>query len=108
MTLEEKVGQMVQAETAFITPEEVKTYFIGSVLSGGGTWPTTTDANKKHASAADWVALADKYWDASTSTRTKIPVMWGIDAVHGNNNVYGATLFPHNIALAWVPPTTPT
>ena len=95
MSVPEKVGQMVQAETKSITPDEVKQYFIGSVLSGGGTWPD----EKKTATAQDWVALADKHWNASKATRTGIPVMWGIDAVHGNNNVYGATLFPHNIGL---------
>jgi len=99
MSVPEKVGQMVQAETISATPDEVKQYFIGSVLSGGDTWPKTTDLNAKHASAADWVALADQYWDASKATRAGIPVMWGIDAVHGNNKVYGATIFPHNIGL---------
>ncbi|AGX88163.1 glycoside hydrolase family 3 protein [Candidatus Symbiobacter mobilis] len=95
MTLAEKVGQMVQPETISITPAEVGQYFIGSVLSGGGTWP---DGNKT-ASAADWVQRADDYWAASQTTRLKVPVMWGIDAVHGHNNVYKATIFPHNIGL---------
>ncbi len=101
MTVNEKVGQMIQAEIGRITPDEVKQYYIGSVLNGGGTWPTTADANKKHASAADWVALADQLWVASmaTDSKVKIPVMWGTDAIHGHNNVYGATLFPHNIGL---------
>ncbi|GII04980.1 glycoside hydrolase family 3 N-terminal domain-containing protein [Planobispora takensis] len=95
MTLAEKVGQMTQPEIAAITPEEVKQYGIGSVLNGGGSWPN----RDKHASPQDWLALADSYWDASVASRTKIPVIWGIDAVHGNNNVYGATIFPHNIGL---------
>ncbi|GIH79921.1 glycoside hydrolase family 3 protein [Planobispora longispora] len=95
MTLAEKVGQMTQPEIAAITPEEVKQYGIGSVLNGGGSWP----GRDKHASPQAWLDLADAYWDASVSTRTKIPVIWGIDAVHGNNNVYGATVFPHNIGL---------
>ncbi|WP_182907313.1 exo 1,3/1,4-beta-D-glucan glucohydrolase [Microbispora sp. H13382] len=95
MTLAEKVGQMTQPEIAAITPEEVGRYGIGSVLNGGGSWP----GRDKHASPQDWLTLADAYWQASVNTRTKIPVIWGIDAVHGNNNVFGATLFPHNIGL---------
>jgi beta-glucosidase len=67
------------------------------VLNGGGAWPR----NDMHASIADWLALADAWWDASMSTdlAVKIPVIWGTDAVHGHNNVYGMTLFPHNIGL---------
>ena len=97
MTLEQKVGQMVQPEIKSVTPEEVRQYYIGSVLNGGGSWP----AKNKHASVQDWVALADAYYDASMGTDAKIPVpvIWGTDAVHGHSNVYGATIFPHNIGL---------
>jgi beta-glucosidase len=102
MTIEQKVGQMIQAEIQAITPAEVKQYHVGSVLNGGGSWP----GKNKQATAADWVALADAYYAASTDTtggapgdHLGIPVLWGIDAVHGNSNVRGATLFPHNIAL---------
>jgi beta-glucosidase len=101
MTLEQKVGQMVQAEIQAITPAQVKQFHIGSVLNGGGSWP---GANK-NSTAADWVALADAYYDASTDTTGApgeflgIPVIWGTDAVHGHSNVIGATLFPHNIGL---------
>ncbi|ATE56038.1 glycoside hydrolase family 3 protein [Actinosynnema pretiosum] len=95
MTLAEKIGQMTQPEIIAITPDEVRQYNIGSVLNGGGTWPN----RDKHASTGDWLALADSFWQASVSTRLKVPVLWGIDAVHGNNNVYGATVFPHNIGL---------
>ncbi|WP_437755468.1 glycoside hydrolase family 3 protein [Sorangium sp. So ce1389] len=98
MTTEEKVGQMVQAEIGRITPAEVKQYHIGSVLNGGGSWP----GGKKNATAAEWVAMADSFYNASVDTsggRAGIPIIWGIDAVHGNNNVRGATLFPHNIGL---------
>ena len=97
MTLAQKVGQMTQAEIKSITPDEVRRYYIGSVLNGGGTWPN----NDKHASIRDWLALADSYYDASmhTDMAVKIPVIWGTDAVHGDNNVYGATLFPHNVGL---------
>lgn len=97
MTLREKIGQMTQPEIQSVTPAEVRQYHIGSVLNGGGSWP---GANKQ-ATPAQWLALADAFWEASMSadSRVKIPVMWGIDAVHGNNNVRGATLFPHNIGL---------
>lgn len=95
MTLAEKIGQMTQPEITAITPEEVGQYFIGSVLNGGGAWPN----RDKHAAPKAWLDLADAYWNASVATRTKIPVIWGTDAVHGNNNVYGTTVFPHNIGL---------
>jgi beta-glucosidase len=97
MTLAQKIGQMTQPEIKFSTPEDIRTYYIGSVLNGGGSWPQ----NNKHASAADWVKLADAYYDASmcTDMKVQIPVIWGIDAMHGNSNMYGATLFPHNIGL---------
>lgn len=98
MTLEQKIGQMTQPEIKSITPDDVRRYYLGSVLNGGGSWP---DRDNKRGSAADWVALADKYYAASMATDmpVKIPVIWGIDAIHGNSNVYGATLFPHNIGL---------
>lgn len=98
MELEDKVGQMIQAEIRSITPEEVKQYRIGSILNGGGTTPN----NDKHATAKDWVALADSYYEASMDISdggVAIPIIWGSDAVHGHNNVIGATLFPHNIGL---------
>ncbi len=97
MTLAEKVGQMTQPEITSITPAEVKQFHIGSILNGGGAWP----GGDKHAAPGDWLALADAYWQASleSNSATRIPVIWGIDAVHGNNNVFGATLFPHNIGL---------
>lgn len=97
MTVAQKVGQMTQPEIKFITPDDINKYYLGSVLNGGGTWPGLN----KHAKAADWVALADSYYAASMKTdmADKIPVVWGIDAIHGNSNVVGATLFPHNIGL---------
>ncbi|MES2038476.1 MAG: glycoside hydrolase family 3 N-terminal domain-containing protein [Pseudomonadota bacterium] len=98
MTLEQKIGQMTQPEIKSITPDDVRRYYLGSVLNGGGSWP---DRNNKRGTATDWVALADKYYEASMATdmSVKVPVVWGIDAIHGNSNVYGATLFPHNIGL---------
>ncbi|MEO6799850.1 MAG: glycoside hydrolase family 3 protein, partial [Rhodanobacter sp.] len=97
MTLAQKVGQMTQAEIKSITPAQVTKYYIGSVLNGGGSWP----AMNKHAGIRDWLTLADRYYDASMATDAaiKVPIIWGTDAVHGDNNVLGATLFPHNIGL---------
>ncbi len=97
MTLRQKIGQMTQPEIKKITPDEVRQYYIGSVLNGGGSWPQMN----KHATVGDWLKLADAYWNASMTTdlKTPIPVIWGIDAVHGNNNVFGATTYPHNIGL---------
>lgn len=97
MTLAQKIGQMTQPEIKTATPEDVKRYYLGSVLNGGGSWPN----GNKHAKAAEWLALAQRYHEASMSTdmAIKVPVVWGTDAVHGHNNVFGATLFPHNIGL---------
>jgi len=97
MTLEQKIGQMTQPEIRSITPDQVRQYYIGTILNGGGAWPQMN----KHASVADWAALAAAYTKASLSTDMKVPVpvVWGIDAVHGNNNVHGATIYPHNIGL---------
>ena len=98
MTLEQKVAQMIQGEIAHVTPEDVRRYGLGSVLNGGGSFP---DKNK-YASLQDWVALADSYYLASVDTsegNAGIPIIWGTDAVHGHNNVIGATIFPHNIGL---------
>ncbi len=98
MTLEEKVGQVIQAEIRSVTPDDVREYNLGSVLNGGGSFP----GNDKYAAPEDWLALADAFHEASTDTAdggVGIPALWGVDAVHGHNNVIGATLFPHNIGL---------
>lgn len=98
MTLEEKIGQLIQPEIKFLTPEDIKQYHVGSVLNGGGSTP----GSNKYATMQDWVALADSFYNASidkSNGRIGIPIMWGTDAVHGLGNVVGATLFPHNIAL---------
>jgi beta-glucosidase len=97
MTLEQKIGQMTQAEIKSVTPDDARKYYLGSILNGGGSWP----GNDKHARAADWLALAEQFHDASMATdmAVKVPIIWGTDAVHGHNNVYGATMFPHNIGL---------
>lgn len=98
LTLEQKVGQMIQGEIAHVTPDDLRKYGLGSVLNGGGSFP----GGEKNASIDDWLALADAFYQASIDTTegsAGIPVIWGTDAVHGHNNVVGATLFPHNIGL---------
>jgi len=97
MTLEQKVGQITQAEIRSVTPDDVRRYYIGSILNGGGAWPSMN----MHSSVDDWLKLSDAFYRASMSTdmKVKVPVIWGTDAVHGHNNVYGATLFPQNIGL---------
>ncbi len=98
MSLEEKVGQIIQGEIKYVSPEDVRQYHLGAVLNGGGTAPN----NDRNASAADWMALADRYYEASTDSSdggSAIPVLWGSDAVHGHNNVRAATVFPHNVGL---------
>ena len=98
MTVEEKVGQTIQGDISTITPEDLRTYRLGSILAGGGSDP----GGKYNAAPKAWLDLADAFWEASMETsggRKAIPVIWGIDAVHGQSNIVGATLFPHNIGL---------
>jgi beta-glucosidase len=98
MTLEEKVGQILQADLSAVTPEDVHRYHLGSVLNGGNAGPGGND----YAPAPEWLKLADAFYDASVDKRdggVAIPVMWGTDAVHGHSNIVGATLFPHNSGL---------
>ena len=98
MSIEDKVGQVVQGEIRHLEPKDVRKYRLGSVLNGGGVQPF----DKKWASVGDWLALADAFWEASMDTSdggVAIPVIWGTDAVHGHTNVVGATVFPHNIGL---------
>lgn len=98
MTVEEKVGQLVQGDIASITPDDVRKYRLGSILAGGNSDP----GGRYDASPAEWLALADAFYEASMDTSQggkAIPVIFGIDAVHGQSNIVGATLFPHNIGL---------
>jgi beta-glucosidase len=93
MTLEEKIGQMTQVERGFRNVDSlVKASFLGSVLSGGGSVPSPNTPE-------GWVKMYNGIQKSAMSTRLKIPVIYGIDAVHGNNNVSGAVIFPHNIGL---------
>ena len=94
MTLDEKIGQMTQGDIGSMKdPADVERYFLGSVLSGGGSDPTTGNGLK------DWTDLYDRYQSHALKTRLKIPILYGVDAVHGHSNVVGATVFPHNIGL---------
>ncbi|MDX1501376.1 MAG: exo 1,3/1,4-beta-D-glucan glucohydrolase [Thermoanaerobaculia bacterium] len=98
MTLEEKVGQLIQAEIVQVSPEEVAEYHLGSVLNGGNNGP----GGDEYAPPEKWLELADRFWEASmdeSDGHQAIPILWGLDAVHGHTNVVGATIFPHNIGL---------
>jgi beta-glucosidase len=95
MTLAQKIGQMTQVERTSIGPQEIKSFHIGSVLSGAGSHPGDN-------STQAWVTMNDAYWAASMEADEEhlaIPIIYGVDAIHGNNNVRGATIIPHNIGL---------
>ena len=98
MTIEEKVGQLVQADLCCVTPADVKRYNLGSILVGGNSGPNGNDLSP----APDWLEAADEFYLASVDQSdggVGIPVVWGTDAVHGHSNIIGATIFPHNIGL---------
>jgi beta-glucosidase len=94
MTLPEKIGQMTQAERGAVAgdPSLIAKWGLGSVLSGGGSTPTPN-------TPAAWVEMVNRFQGQALSTRLGIPLIYGIDAVHGHGNVYGATVFPHNVGL---------
>ncbi|WP_394842894.1 glycoside hydrolase family 3 protein [Pendulispora brunnea] len=96
MTLEEKIGQMTQAERLAFNDQnpvtDIRDYGLGSILSGGGSTPA---GNTPEA----WRKMVDEFQKLALSSRLGIPLVYGVDAVHGHNNVYGATVFPHNIGL---------
>ena len=93
MTLAEKVGQMTQVDMRLLdSPQDIQTYHIGSILSGGGSAPKTNTPK-------GWLDMVNGYQKIAMSNRLGIPLIYGIDAVHGHNNVLGATVFPHNLAL---------
>ncbi|XP_057953229.1 uncharacterized protein LOC131147716 [Malania oleifera] len=93
MTLREKAGQMTQIERRVASPSALSRLSIGSILSAGGSGPF----NK--AWSSDWADMIDDFQRAALDSRLGIPLLYGIDAVHGNNSVYGATVFPHNVGL---------
>lgn len=93
MTLDEKIGQMVQVDmSAFKDKSDVQKYFLGSVLSGGNSDPPDITAK-------GWLKNSEEFQSWALKTRLKIPLIYGIDAVHGHNNVDGAVMFPHNIGM---------
>src|SRR4051812_17263025 len=94
MTLAEKIGQMTQAERVDVDadPTLITTNALGSVLSGGGSVPTPNNAEA-------WADMVDRYQRAALATRLGIPLIYGVDSVHGHGNLQGATIFPHNIGL---------
>lgn len=98
MTVEQKVGQLVQADISTITPKDLETYPLGSILAGGNSGPN----GNERSTAADWAKLVGDFRAVSMRPQANgvaIPIIFGVDAVHGHNNVPGATLFPHNIGL---------
>jgi beta-glucosidase len=99
LTLEEKVGQMIQADIASTTPDEARTYRLGSILAGGNAAPS----GNLRATPQAWRDLTHRFREASLAqagiTHQPIPILFGIDAVHGNGKLVGATIFPHNVGL---------
>ena len=93
MTTAEKVGQMTQAERRYLIDEaDIRNLYLGSLLSGGGSTPEVNEPSV-------WADMLDRFQSMAAQTRLGIPLMYGIDAIHGHNNVVGATIFPHNIGL---------
>ena len=92
MSLDEKIGQMTQVEKNSITPGDITKYFIGSILSGGGGAP-------EENTPKGWYAMVDGFQNEALATRLQIPILYGVDAVHGHGNLLNATIFPHNIGL---------
>jgi beta-glucosidase len=101
MTLDEKIGQMTQANKNALTQtgnstSDIATYFLGSLLSGGGEGPNSPSSG---GTASQWADMYDNYQNIATQTRLGIPLIYGVDAVHGHNNVSGSVIFPHNIGM---------
>ena len=96
MTLEQKVGQIIMSDIDEVTPQDAKEYQLGTFLNGGGKFPN----KNKNSTVADWKKLSEDFYNASPVVNgVVVPILWGTDAVHGHNNVIGATIFPHNIGL---------
>ncbi|XP_024974162.1 lysosomal beta glucosidase-like [Cynara cardunculus var. scolymus] len=93
MTIKEKLGQMTQIKRSIATPTAITDLGLGSILSGGGSKPF------ENATSLDWAEMVDGFQKAALESRLGIPMFYGSDAIHGNNNVYGTTIFPHNIGL---------
>ncbi|MEO0033451.1 MAG: hypothetical protein RIS94_3209 [Pseudomonadota bacterium] len=95
MTLEQKVGQMIQADISAITPADLARYPVGSILAGGNSGPY----GDERADPAKWLRLVTEFRDASRKAGANVPILFGVDAVHGHSNLPGATIFPHNIGI---------
>ena len=96
MTLEQKIGQIIMPDIDEVTPEDARKYQLGTFLNGGGKFPN----KNKNSSVEDWKKLSEEFYNASPVVNgVLIPILWGTDAVHGHNNVIGATIFPHNIGI---------
>ncbi|KAJ3668887.1 hypothetical protein LUZ60_010837 [Juncus effusus] len=93
MTLHEKVGQIAQIERTVVTPASLTDLSVGSVLNGGGSWP------REKATTEEWADMVDEMQRWALASRLGIPIIFGTDAVHGHNNLVGATIFPHNVGL---------
>ena len=94
MSLREKVGQLIMAEIKAISPKDARRNHIGGLLNGGGSWPTDEPGSRP----VDWLAMANLYYQESAKSKSRVPIIWGTDAVHGHT-LAGATIFPHNIGL---------
>ncbi|BEV01908.1 glycoside hydrolase family 3 protein [Novosphingobium olei] len=95
LTLEQKVGQVIQGDISSITPADLARYPVGSILAGGNSGPY----GDERADAAKWLKLVNEYRAASVKAGAGIPILFGVDAVHGHSNLPGATIFPHNVGL---------
>ena len=95
MTVAQKVGQLIQADISAITPKDLARYPLGSILAGGNSGPN----GDERASAQKWAELVDAFRASSRKSGARIPILFGVDAVHGHSNVPNATIFPHNIGL---------
>ncbi len=91
MTIEEKIGQMIQAERQYVSPTDIKNYNLGSVLNGGGSIPGDN--------IEDWYQMYLLFQLGAEESSSGIPIIFGTDSVHGNNNLLNSTIFPHNIGL---------
>lgn len=95
MPLKQKIGQLIQADISAIKPADLATYPLGSILAGGNSGPY----GNERADAATWARMVGEFRDASRKAGSGIPILFGVDAVHGHSNLPGATIFPHNIGL---------
>ena len=95
LTVEQKVGQVIQGDISSIKPEDLARYPLGSILAGGNSGPY----GDERADAAKWLKLVKEFRAASRKAGAGVPILFGVDAVHGHSNLPGATIFPHNVGL---------